>query len=488
MPKKSSRIIRQSPNTQDDIRRAELDIARRARAAFDALSIEEAQKYLSRLSLQQAQTLRYNWQFNARASQIIPFGPWTYWVVLAGRGFGKTRTGAEAVRYWARHHNNVNIAGPTQGDVRDIMVEGESGILAVCPPNERPRYNSSQAKLIWPNGGKSLLLSAEEPDRFRGKQHEKLWADELASWRNTDAWDQMVLGLRLGHRPQAVVTTTPRPTKLIRSLVENPNAIVTRGTSYDNRANLASAFYDAVVRMYENTRLGRQELNGEILTDNPNALFSPLDIDAGRITHDTFMAKRDSMVKIVVAIDPAASSNENSDETGIVAVATDGNDYYVLEDWSGIYTPRQWAERAIALAEYVGADVIVGEGNNGGEMVEYTLQTVNRDFPVRLVRASRGKAIRAEPASAAYEQHRVHHVGSLPKLEDQMTLWNPSGSDGSPDRLDALVWALTECGLGYFDTTGIIRYTQQLAAESKTPQRSAAENAIEAMRMQANGR
>ncbi len=433
------------------------------------------------------EALYCDWSLWGRSEQLLPTErEWSYWLLLAGRGFGKTRTGAEACRAWIRQgFNYVNLIAATVDDARDIMIDGESGLMAVCSRSERPVHQAYRRRLVWPNGAISLIFTAEEPNRLRGKQHQKIWADELASWRYSDAWVQAKLGLRIGRNPQAVITTTPRPTPVILELLNDPDTYVTRGTSYDNRSNLSPKFYSSIIKQYEGTRLGRQELNGEVLEDNPGALYRIDDIDAGRIQPSAY--RREDMGKIVVAIDPAASSNEESDETGIVAAATNGDEYFVLEDWSGIYTPRQWAERASALAEYVGADRIVAEDNNGGEMVEYTLRTVNPDIPFRRVHATRGKTLRAEPSAAAYEQHRVHHVGVLPKLEDQMVKWNPTVGN-SPDRLDALVWALTALGLGYHDTTGIIRYTQQLAEESrKMPSQSAA-NAIEAMRMQAHAK
>lgn len=319
------------------------------------------------------------------------------------------------------------------------MIEGESGILAVCPKDERPKYLSQKRQLIWPNGAKSLIFTADEPERLRGKQHMKLWADELAAWRYPEAWDQASLGLRLGDNPQAVVTTTPKPTKLVKELVADPTTVVTRGSTYDNTANLADAFIQKVVKKYEGTRLGRQELNAEILDDNPGALWKRSQIDALRVKEPP------PLKRIVVALDPAATKNANSDETGLVVcgIGTDGHGY-VLADLTLRGSPEEWGRAAVYAYHIHGADRIIGETNNGGEMVEHVIRTVDDQVPFKAVHASRGKITRAEPISALYEQDRCHHVGSFPVLEDQMCEYDPKTAKYSPDRMDALVWAFTE--------------------------------------------
>jgi phage terminase large subunit-like protein len=346
----------------------------------------------------------------------------------------------------------VNLIGATVDDARDIMVEGESGIMAVCPRHERPNYVKSARKLVWPNGATSLIFTADEPDRLRGKQHMRLWGDEAASWRYPDALDQAMLGLRLGPKPRMVLTTTPRPTPTIRNLMAASTTVVTRGTTFDNRANLAPAFFDKVIAKYEGTRLGRQEVYAEILEDNPGALWKRADIDASRVTW------LPPLLRVVVAIDPAMTSTEGSDQTGIV-VAGLGRDrqFYVLDDVSLNGTPKAWAEAAIAAYAKNKADRIVAEVNNGGEMVEATLRTVNANVPYRAVHASRGKSLRAEPISALYEQHKVHHLGTFAQLEDQMCQWQP-GDAWSPDRLDALVWALTELGGADLNSISVQEY------------------------------
>ena len=411
------------------------------------MPLEERKARLARLTQKQVDELLWDWAFWARPEQLLPPGDWITWLILAGRGFGKTRTGAETVRQWVREGSTlVNLIGATADDARDIMIEGESGILAICTKDERPIYVPSKRRLEWPKtGATSLIFTADEPERLRGKQHEKLWADELAAWRYPEAWDQASLGLRLGLHPQALVTTTPKPTKLIKTLVADPTAHVTRGSTYDNRGNLAEAFMKQIVTRYEGTRLGRQELNAEILDDNPNALWKRSDIDAGRIH------VYPQLTRIVVPIDPAVTAKEDSDETGIIPCGMDSQDpphFYVLDDVSGIYTPDQWAQAAVNAYHRLEADRIVGETNNGGDMIEAMIRNKDTNAAFTAVHASRGKAIRAEPISALYEQGRVHHVGSFPILEDQLCEWDPITSDGSPDRLDSLVWGLTELSGG----------------------------------------
>jgi phage terminase large subunit-like protein len=393
--------------------------------------------------------LARDWALWARDDQLTPPGDWTYWLILAGRGWGKTRTGAEWVRSEVKRSRFVNLIGATADDARDIMIEGESGILSICPRGERPEYKPSQRKLAWPNGAVSLIFTADEPERLRGKQHEKLWADELAAWRYAEAWTQAQFGLRLGARPQACITTTPRPTPLVRELIADPGTLATLGTTYDNRDNLAPSFFSKIVKTYEGTRLGRQELNGEVLLDNPRALWTRARIDELRRPKpgdDALAAFLASLRRIVVAVDPAVTSNEHSDETGIV-VAGIGRDesLYVLEDCSTVATPDAWARVAVQAYRRWGADRIIAETNNGGDMVEAVIRSVDRSVSYRKVTATRGKVIRAEPIAALYEQGRAHHVGGFDRLEDQMIEFDPTiAQTKSPDRMDALVWAGTE--------------------------------------------
>lgn len=418
-----------------------------------SLPASERRKILASLSPAEAERLAHEWRFWARPNQLAPAGDWAVWLLLAGRGFGKTRTGAEWVRERVKAGaGRVALVAETAADARDVMVEGESGLLAVCWAGDRsttgallrrPLYEPSKRRVTWANGAVATTYSAEEPDQLRGPQHDTAWADELAKWRYEAAWDNLMLGLRLGDEPRSVVTTTPKPTRLVRRLIADKRVTVTRGTTFDNRAHLPQAFLDGVVALYGGTRIGRQELMAEMLEEAAGALWRRPEIEALRVTHAP------ELKRIVVAIDPAVSASEGSDETGIV-VAGYGFDErgYVLEDLSGRYTPAEWARRAIAAFHRWRADRLIGEVNNGGDMIEHTLRAVDRSIAYRAVRASRGKQARAEPIAALYERARVHHVGAFPRLEDQMVSWEPLGSGHSPDRVDALVWALTELMLG----------------------------------------
>jgi phage terminase large subunit-like protein len=411
---------------------------------FAKLPAPTRRGFLKKLSPEERVALEYEWRFWARPEQLAPQGLWRAWLILSGRGWGKTRSGAEWVRGQVEDGRCKRLAlvGATAADTRDVLVEGESGILAVSPPWNRPVYEPSKRRLTWPNGALATLYSADEPDRLRGPQHDGAWADELAAWRYPDAWTQLQFGLRLGDDPRVVVTTTPRPTAIIRDLARARTTIVSRGSTYENKGNLAPAFLDELRRRYENTRLGRQEIHGDILDDNPGALFRRTDIEVGRVR------RAPPLVRIVVAIDPAVSHDETSSETGIVVAGLgDDGHAYVLDDCSGIFTPAAWAKRAVDTFYDHGADRIVAEVNQGGALVEANLRTVDARVPYKAVRASRGKAVRAEPVAALYEQGKVHHVGVLVLLEDQMCGWDPTTAERSPDRMDALVWALTELAI-----------------------------------------
>ena len=388
------------------------------------------------------------WAFWARPNQLAPPGNWTKWLILAGRGFGKTRSIVEFVQaeVEAGRASRIGIAGATSADVRDVLVEGVSGFLTVARPWNRPVYEPSKTRLTWPNGARARLYSADEPDRFRGPGIDLFVADELAAWRYPDAWDQAMFSLRVGKHPRAVIATTPRPTPLIRDLLkrEGADVVVSRGSTYDNRPNLAAPFLTDIVRRYEGTRLGRQELDGEVLDDAPGALWkrSQFDEDGFRVRKE----KLPTLTRVLVAVDPAVSANEGSDETGIVVVAL-GSDgiAYVLEDGTlSSATPNEWARQVVALYRAHNADRVIAEVNNGGDLVEANVRNVEATIPFTQVRATRGKAVRAEPVSALYEQKRVRHLGVLAKLEDQMCTWDPGMPGKSPDRVDALVWGLTE--------------------------------------------
>ena len=396
--------------------------------------------------------LLFDWKgLLARDNQLEPEGDWACWLLLAGRGFGKTRTGAEWVRDQVENgFGRIALVGPTAADTRDVLVEGESGILNICPPWNKPLYEPSKRRLTWNNGAIATCYSADEPDRLRGPQHDAAWADELAAWRYPDAWEQLLFGLRLGRKPRVVVTTTPRPTPIIRALVKDPTTTITRGNTYDNQQNLAEDFINRIVKKYEGTRLGRQELYAEILDDVPGALWNRDLLEACRVQ------KRPELSRIVIAVDPAVTSAITSNETGLIVGGLGRADKhgYVLEDGSGIHKADKWAEMAVRLYTELQADRIVAEVNNGGDLVESTIRAVNvtignksvkgKDVAYRAVHASKGKVVRAEPVSALYEQHRVHHVGMFPQLEDQMCTYTPVDFEGSPDRVDALVWLMTD--------------------------------------------
>jgi phage terminase large subunit-like protein len=409
----------------------------------------------------------FGWRHHARADQRPPPDTdWIVWLVLAGRGFGKTRTGAEMIlaEVKARRARRIALIGPTAADVRDVMVEGESGILSVAGPRNRPIYQVSKRRLVWNNGAIAMCYSADEPRRLRGPQHDLAWADEISSWRlGQAAWDNLLLGLRLGKRPRVVVTTTPKPIRLLRELIASPATRVTSGSTYANRDQLAATFISAIARRYEGTRLGRQEIHAELLEQADGALWSRAMIEAARVPAGAAAAPR----RTVVAIDPAVTSGKRSDETGII-VASLGRDglAYVLCDASGHFTADEWARRAVNLYAEYRADRIVGEVNNGGEMIEILLRTVNPNVAYKAVTASKGKQTRAEPVAALYEQHRVRHAGGFPALEDQMCNWEPGGGESSPDRVDALVWAITELMLSE-QTTGMIDFAAHLAQGKK---------------------
>ncbi len=377
-------------------------------------------------------------------------GPWTTWLALGGRGAGKTRLGAEFVRalalgiapYADAPHGRIALVGESEHDVREVMIEGESGLMRLGAWRQRPVWSPSRRRLEWQNGAIAQAFSAEDPESLRGPQFDAAWCDELAKWRNAeDAFDMLQFGLRLGARPRQLITTTPRPTALIRRLIADPRTAVTRAATQANAAHLSPAFLAEVVARYAGTRLGRQEILGEIIEDRLGALWTRAMIEACRVTAAPPLAR------IVVGIDPPAGAR-GGDACGIVAAgrAEDGA-VYVLEDATvaGL-APAGWAARAVALYRRLAADTLVAEVNQGGAMVRAVLQQVDPAVPVKAVHATRGKWLRAEPVAAMYAQGTVRHAAPFPELEDQMCEFAPSGLSGgrSPDRLDALVWAVTE--------------------------------------------
>lgn len=399
-----------------------------------------------------ATSILYNdWLKTARDSQLTPplnqYGDWSTWLILAGRGWGKTRTGAMDTVLFALRNPEVQVAVvvPTFGDLRRVAFGGVSGILKFLPQEclmeGRGRgYNASASEITLYNGSKIMGFSATEPDRLRGPQFHRAWCDEISSWRYDDTFDQLMFGLRLGQNPQCVITTTPKPNELTRNLLKRTGTLITRGNTFDNIDNLAPAAIQQLKEKYEGTRLGRQELYAEVLDDLEGALWSYSNIEATRISKD----EMPSLSRIVVAIDPAVTSGEFSDETGIVVAGlSEDGQYYILDDASLKASPDGWARTAIEYFHKYQADRIIAEVNNGGDLVEKVVRTVDRSVPYSAVRASRGKLVRAEPVAALYEQEKVHHVGEFKTLEDQLISYTVS-SRKSPDRLDALVWAITE--------------------------------------------
>jgi phage terminase large subunit-like protein len=449
------------------------------RALVASLGKDQVAAVMAGLSDEDAEVLLHDWRgVWARPEQLAPGTPgasdpradWTTWVINAGRGFGKTRSGAEFVREKvdSGEWRHVALVAKTPRDARKVMLEGESGLLSIWPASMRPVYNPSLAQVTFWNGATAGIYSDEVPDQLRGPQHHGAWVDEFAKFRNPrDTWDQLMLGLRLGRRPQAIVTTTPRPLDVYVELMKEASTIVTRGSTMANLANLAKPFADYVVRRYAGTRLGRQELDAEVLADAEGALWSRDLIDRGRVTRAEVPGRATGIVgpdgkeahvydflRLVVAVDPAVTSKPGvSDETGIVVVALARNGHgYVLDDATGLYTPEQWARRAIELYEAWRADLIVGEVNNGGDLVERNLRTWEdeegrkrgKNVSYKSVKATRGKEVRAEPVKSLYEQRRLHHVGIIGELEDEMCTWVPGETEKSPNRVDALVWGATE--------------------------------------------
>ena len=399
------------------------------------------------------EALLYSWKFWARRNQLAPEGDWATWLVLAGRGFGKTRMGSEWVRgivcgktpMTAGAYGRIALVAETAADARDVMVEGDSGILSVHPKDFRPTYEPSKRRLTWPNGAVASLFNATEPDQLRGPQQDAAWCDELAKWRYAqETWDMLQFGLRLGDHPRCIITTTPRPIPLIKEIMREEATVTTRGSTYDNKANLAPAFIKTIEAKYEGTRLGRQEITAEVLDDAPGALWTRSGLDDKRVKPDALP----DMQRIVVAIDPAAGADdEGNADTGIICagLGVDGRGY-VLDDQTCSMSPNGWARRAVATYDLHRADAIVAEINQGGEMVHQTIKSVRQGLPYIPVRASRGKVTRAEPIAALYEQGRISHVGAFPDLEDQMVLFTAYGIEGdtTADRVDALVWAFTQ--------------------------------------------
>ena len=412
---------------------------------------------------------RAAWIKTARPKQLPPPGDWQTWLILAGRGVGKTRTGAEetSTRALTTPRSRWAVVGPTQDDVRGVCFEGESGLLNVIPERlmrggaRGKAYNSQKLELHLANGSLIAGKSAEKPDRLRGPQWHGAWCDELASWgasaakgrgnsnRLQDTWDNLMFGLRLGTRPQVIVTTTPRPLQFLRDMVKDPLTVISAESTYDNAANLAPSALAMFKRVYEGTRRGQQELHGVILDDASGALWSAAMIEDTRVRESDFDIAR--LVRVVVAVDPAVTDGEDSDETGVtVCGLTEQGHVYVLADLSGKMSPSQWARVVLSAYERYNADAVVAETNQGGDLVQANLlaEANGRHFFYKKVHAKKGKYLRAEPVAAFYEQGRVHHVGFFPTLENQMINFVGFTGESSPDRLDALVYGVSDLILG----------------------------------------
>jgi len=416
-----------------------------------SLPLNQYEEIMADLPPDVRDALTFTWRLWARPEQVAPEGDWDTWAAIAGRMWGKSRAGAEWVIEQAAGHAGCRIAliGRIPKDVRDVMIDGESGILACSPPWFTPEWNKSLGHLIWPNGSLGFAFSGEVPDDLRGPQFHFAWIDEWAKFRfPREVWDQLMFALRLGRHPRVMVTTTPRPLPALRELMSDPRTVLRTGTSYDNKANIAENVFNKLQRKYEGTALGAQELLAQMLDDVKGALWSRALLESTRVS------KLPEMRKVVMGVDPSVTTTEHSAETGIVIVGegVDGH-AYVFDDLSadggldhhGLDIIQAWKAREV--------DTIVGEVNNGGDLIEHTLRMVRdpetdkpigKFAPYKSVRATRGKRTRAEPVQMLYQQKRVHHVGLLADLEDQMCSWVPDSGQPSPDRMDALVWAMTE--------------------------------------------
>lgn len=415
-----------------------------------SLGSSKVQDIINVLTDEECKALLYNWKYWARPNQLPPLKEdWFCWLVMAGRGFGKTRMGAEWVRLNVEGSSplvapkgapsRIALVAETAADGREVMLAGESGLLNICEKNYRPSYEAARRRLVWPNGIVGYLFSATEPDQLRGPQHGLAWVDELAKWTKAEeVWANLLMGLRLGKKPRVMVTTTPRPMKLLKDLLTDPTVIVTRGSTMENHVNLSSRFMDQITRLYAGTSLGLQELDGRLIEDVQGALWSRAMIEVARVDAVPILER------IVIAVDPPVTSGPKADACGIVAVGRDkAGKAYVIEDKScqGL-SPMGWAQKVVALYDRLQADRIIAEVNNGGDLVENILRQVSPHISFSSVRANRGKLLRAEPIAALYEQGRVYHAQRFPELEDEMCSYTGAKTQKSPDRLDALVWAL----------------------------------------------
>jgi len=411
---------------------------------------QERQPHLALLSEEERKELGWHWRLWARPEQLAPEGDWRSWLILAGRGFGKTRAGAEWVRSIAEADPAARIAlvGASLGEVRAVMVEGESGILAISRPAAVPVFEPSLKRITWPNGAMALIYSAAEPESLRGPQHSHAWCDEVAKWDNVNgkalaAWDNLAMGLRLGEEPRLLATTTPRAVPLVRRLIEEEGAVIVRGRTEDNESNLPERFVRAVRKAYGRSLLARQELDGELIEDVPGALWSRALIERCRER-----AEPKDLGRVVVGVDPPAGSGGDACGIIVVGLGADGVARVLADATLQKPSPERWARAVAQAASAWAADRVIAEANQGGQMVASVLRAAELSLPLRLVHATRGKVARAEPVAALYEAGRVRHAGDFPALEDELCGLIAGGTyqgpGRSPDRADALVWALTE--------------------------------------------
>ena len=416
----------------------------------------ERQSAWARLTETEQHELAWHWRLWAREQQLAPDGDWRIWLIMAGRGFGKTRAGAEWIREVASNDPDARIAlvGASLGEARAVMIEGDSGLLSISPPRRRPKFEPSLRRLTWPNGAQATLYSAGEPESLRGPQHSHAWCDEIAKWENTAekairTWDNLLLGMRLGEQPRLLATTTPRAVPLLQRLLAEglDDTVITKGRTEDNAANLPARFLRDVRRTFGKSALGRQELDGELIEDIAGALWT-----RGLIETNREACPVDTHARVVVGVDPPASSGGDACGIVVVALGEDGIGRVLADASVKRPSPEKWARAAANAAREWQADRVIAEANQGGAMVESVLRAADIALPLKLVHASKGKTARAEPIAALYEAGRVRHAGTFPELEDEMCGLIAGGTyqgpGRSPDRADALVWALTELMLG----------------------------------------
>ncbi len=394
------------------------------------------------LQQKEAEIHAKSWAHKARPEQQEPsHQPWNTWLILAGRGFGKTRTGAETVWSWikTKRHKRIALIGQTSIEARMVMVEGESGLLSVVPPDQIKKYSKGDGVIEFHNGAKVQIFGADHYERLRGPQFDGAWVDELAKFKKTEQfWEQLNLCLRLGAHPKCIITTTPRRNPVLTQLMGDPECVVTRGSTFDNAANLAAGFLKNLNKQFAGTKLEAQEIYAQMIDETAGALWTPDKIVYERPPNNDWL-------RIVVAVDPADTNSETSDETGIIVIGLNANQQaYVLEDATYKAAPSEWVKKVVALYHQYQADRVVAEVNKGGDMVKDLLMACDPHISYKGVRATRGKALRAEPIVSLYEQGKVKHIGTLPALETQLCTWVPEASAKSPDRLDALVWGLTD--------------------------------------------